>query len=520
MAIEMPGGLPFSVDTWSRISNRKRHHFLTHAHKDHSSRISSHSSYPIYSTPLTKSLLLLTHPHLDNSLFVDIEVGRSVLINDPDGQFTVTPFDANHCPGAVMFLFEGNFGNILHTGDCRLTLECLQCLPEKYVGKNGKEPRCRLDCVFLDCTFGSSHQTFPSKNSATQQVINCIWKHPSAAVVYLTCDLLGQENILADVSRAFGSKIYVDKAINPECFDSLTLTAPHILSQNPSSRFHLLGGFPKLHERAAAKFAEAKANFEPQPLIIRPSTQWYACDADDRIQNKRRYNEAVRDDCGIWHVCYSIHSSREELEWALKLLAPSLVVSTTPSCRAIELDYVRKKSAGGQLSKDDRIWKLLDISWEASSEVDVSVHSINYPPAVEGPSHNSAVNTSHTLLSLSPPSKRPPVTLFGRARLWISGSNFLDEEEIAMVTKSSPTIANNIDGEATVEVKCEHKEYSEKLLEKEHDKVNAHSPIDSSRKLSDCLIKLYRSTNVSVPRPPPSLQVYTEQKKRRIEFLS
>ena len=69
-----------------------------------------------------------------------------------------------------MFLFEGNFGNILHTGDCRLTPECLQSLPEKYVGKNGKEPRCQLDYVFLDCTFGRFRQKIPSKHSAIRQV--------------------------------------------------------------------------------------------------------------------------------------------------------------------------------------------------------------------------------------------------------------------------------------------------------------------------------------------------------------
>ena len=69
-----------------------------------------------------------------------------------------------------MFLFEGRFGNILHTGDCRLTPECLQSLPEKFLGKKGKEPRCQLDYVFLDCTFGRFPLKMPSRQSAIQQV--------------------------------------------------------------------------------------------------------------------------------------------------------------------------------------------------------------------------------------------------------------------------------------------------------------------------------------------------------------
>lgn len=165
----MPRGLPFSVDTWTPSSKKKRHHFLTHAHKDHSSGISTHSAYPIYSTHLTKTLILQQYPQLDDSLFVGIEVGQSMVVDDPDGRFGVTAFDANHCPGAVMFLFEGDFGNILHTGDCRLIPECLQNLPQKYVTKKGKEPKCQFDYVFLDCTFGRSSLHIPSKHLAIQQ---------------------------------------------------------------------------------------------------------------------------------------------------------------------------------------------------------------------------------------------------------------------------------------------------------------------------------------------------------------
>lgn len=48
-----------------------------------------------------------------------LEVGQShVVILDERAQrtMTVTPIDADHCPGSVMFLFEGDFGVVLYTG--------------------------------------------------------------------------------------------------------------------------------------------------------------------------------------------------------------------------------------------------------------------------------------------------------------------------------------------------------------------------------------------------------------------
>ncbi|XP_031263294.1 uncharacterized protein LOC116121482 isoform X1 [Pistacia vera] len=619
MPIEMPKGLPFSVDTFSATSKRKRHHFLTHAHKDHTSGISAHCQFPIYSTRLTKSLLLQHYPKLDEGLFLGIEVGKKLVIDDPDGEFTVSAFDANHCPGAVMFLFEGKFGTILHTGDCRLTPECLQSLPEKYIGKKGKAPSCPLDYVFLDCTFGKFSQKLPSKHSAIRQVISCIWKHPDASVVYLTCGLLGQEEILVAVSETFGSKIFVDKAANPECFQSLMLTVPEILSDDPSSRFQMFDGFPKLYERASAKLAEAQANFQPEPLIIRPSAQWYACEeeySETPSRRKFRYNEAVRDQFGVWHVCYSMHSSREELEWALQLLAPKRVISTTPSCRAMELDYVRKYCFGVRIASDDPLWKLLDISVEDSIKLDVSVEGTGRASVVQASTQKTAeselqpLNSSSSLkelLRLSPSGKRPPVTLFGRARYSLEYSNFSCEHKIESmkdgplqitVTKAEEfatqagnaavNCENNFDDkkeralaagqcesekgvhsisfhshigsceekkkesrkddhpqitvnkteqqfssrEAYAKVNCDNKFGNNveidvtamqcgKPVEKEFYKSSFCSSDGSSKSFNNSFRKLYRSMNVPVPRPLPSLVDLlnsNKRAKRRFEF--
>uniref|UniRef100_A0A2N9FT05 DNA repair metallo-beta-lactamase domain-containing protein n=1 Tax=Fagus sylvatica TaxID=28930 RepID=A0A2N9FT05_FAGSY len=496
---------------------------------------------------LTKTLILQHYPQLDDSLFVGIEDGQSVVVDDPDGAFTVTAFDANHCPGAVMFLFEGNFGNILHTVDCRLTPECLQSLPEKYVGKNGKEPRCQLDYVFLDCTFGRFRQKIPSKHSAIRQVINCIWKHPDAPVVYLTCDLLGQEEILADVSQTFGSKIYVDKASNPECFQALTLTHPEIISEDSSSRFQVLDGFPKLYERAKAMLVEAQANFQPEPLIIRPSTQWYACEeeySENESQRKLRMNEAVRDQFGVWHVCYSIHSSKEELEWALQLLVPKWVVSTTPTCRAMELDFVKKHCFGNKLASNDPIWKLLDITTEASPSLDVSVKGVSGSTVVENHTQIYAkpqfepvkVSTGlKGLIKLSPPSKN--VTLFGRARLGLQDFSFSHEgSKVVSINIDPPQIAADKVEECSfqedAEVKCQNSEskttdHTEVQYQKSVNKEievhkNASSlTIGSSKRFSERFRKLYRSMNVPVPQPLPSLVELMKANKcakRKFEF--
>ncbi|KAL1337558.1 hypothetical protein HN51_032254 [Arachis hypogaea] len=436
MPIEMPRGLPFSVDTWSPSSMAsKRHHFLSHAHRDHSSGISSYFSIPIYSTLLTKNLLLRHFPHLQPhaASFFTIEVGQSLTLDDPSGPFTVTAFDANHCPGAVMLLFEGKFGNILHTGDCRLTPECVRNLPAKYVGKKGKPPPCALDCVFLDCTFGSFSQAMPSKNSAVQQVVNCIWKHPDALTVYLICDMLGQEEILLSVSKTFGSKIYVDRAENPDCFKNLELTAPEILCEDRLCRFHLFDGSPGLYERAKAKLLEAKAALQPEPLFVRPSSQWYAIEegfSDIENARKRRISEAVVDQFGVWHVCYSMHSSKEELEWALQLLAPKWVVSTTPSCRAMELDYVKKHCFKSKAALSSSIWKLLDINVEASEDADAFMKSVSCSPVVEEtPQPFARIESpvkqrTDTIKLVSLPAQRLPVTLFGRARLSLQDSSF------------------------------------------------------------------------------------------------
>ena len=437
-----------------------------------------------------------------------------------------------------MFLFEGKFGNILHTGDCRLTPECLRSLPDKYVGKKGKPPRSPLDCVFLDCTFGNFSQGMPSKHSAIQQVVNCIWKHPDALTVYLACDMLGQEEILVNVSRTFGAKIFVDKAKNPECVKNLELTVPEILCEDPSSRFHLFDGSPGLYERAKAKLVEAKASLQPEPLVVRPSAQWYACEegfSDIENARKKRITEAVKDRFGVWHVCYSMHSSKEELEWALQLLAPRWVVSTTPSCRAMELDYVKKHCFKSKAALNSSIWKLLDMTAEASDDADALVKSVSCYPVVEGTPRPCVQNESpvkqhaDTKTPVSLPGRSLPVTLFGRARLSLQDAGFsrggcnVLAGNLFSQTISSDAEQEFLDGGEDAEVKCARSPERKDSLQVKYQQseVQETRVIKGASYLnvgpsgmSESVRKLYRSMNVPVPEPLPSLVNLMNSNKR------
>ncbi|TVU17505.1 hypothetical protein EJB05_33545, partial [Eragrostis curvula] len=414
MPIEMPRGLPFSVDTWTAASLLKRHRFLTHAHRDHLVGIAGTAAAPcIYASSVTVLITLRYFLQLNRSAFVELEAGTPpLLMSDPDGDFTVTAFDANHCPGALMFLFEGAFGAVLHTGDCRLTTDCVHALPLL------PHPTRRIDYIFLDCTFARCTLPFPT---------NCIWKHPNAPAVYLVCDMLGQEDVLFEVSRAFGSKIHVDKDKNPDCHYRLSHVAPEILTDDPVSRFHVMS-FPRLSDRATEILALAQSRQEPEPLIIRPSSQWYAyCEAPEASVKRRPVlTEPMRDEFGVWHVCLWMHSSREELEQALGILRPRWVLIGVP-------DGMTTVTVSPQPSV-----RTVEAIEETEAAIAYSVEEFGSDESVQ-------VEVAEPTLEGFEIRVEPPLTLFGRARFGL----LPDESQLWRDDYASVELIDDVESEAT-----------------------------------------------------------------------
>ncbi|XP_003220546.1 5' exonuclease Apollo [Anolis carolinensis] len=196
-------GTPIAVDFWNiRKAAQARLFFLSHMHTDHTVGLSSTWNRPIYCSPLTGQILRLKLK-VSEQWIHPLEVGEShVLALDEIGKetMTVTLIDANHCPGSVMFLFEGYFGIILYTGDFRYSPN----MQQEEALKNKK----LINTLYLDNTNCYPSFVLPSRETATEQIKEVIRAHPSH-LVKIGIYTLGRESLLVELAHEFHTWIVV-----------------------------------------------------------------------------------------------------------------------------------------------------------------------------------------------------------------------------------------------------------------------------------------------------------------------
>lgn len=204
--------------------------FLSHVHSDHLNSLESLKSPFIYCSAATKEILLrlerkdhrlnfangvlearkLTYRHLKNLLKpipletptrIELSLGKKI---------QVTLFDANHCTGAVMFLFESEDKAVLYTGDIRSepwfvnNLRRNPFLIEYTSGMKG------LDCIYLD-TSNLDPMTFPSKADGLKELLQKVAQYPDDTIFHFSAWTFGYEEVWMVLSRALKSSVHVDK---------------------------------------------------------------------------------------------------------------------------------------------------------------------------------------------------------------------------------------------------------------------------------------------------------------------
>ncbi|KAF3761732.1 hypothetical protein M406DRAFT_49934 [Cryphonectria parasitica EP155] len=128
---------------------------------------------------------------------------------EPGNIICVTLFDANHCPGAVMFLFEGNGKAVVYTGDIRSepwhvnAIGRSPCMVEYSSGLKS------LDRVYLDTSF-TEDLVFQTKAEGLRELIEKVAQYPKTTKFYFSAWTYGYEEVWIALAKALDTRIHVD----------------------------------------------------------------------------------------------------------------------------------------------------------------------------------------------------------------------------------------------------------------------------------------------------------------------
>ncbi|KAM3453430.1 hypothetical protein MY3296_003838 [Beauveria thailandica] len=124
----------------------------------------------------------------------------------PSLEMQVTLFDANHCPGAVMFLIERNDTAILYTGDIRSEpwfVNSIARHPALIVYTSGIR---RLDKIYLDTSF-TKKIPFQTKQEGIAELLRKVAAYPPDTVFYFQTWTYGYEEVWLALSKALKSPV-------------------------------------------------------------------------------------------------------------------------------------------------------------------------------------------------------------------------------------------------------------------------------------------------------------------------
>ena len=236
---------------------------------------------------------------IDPTLIHVLEENEShILPLDETGEetMTVTVIDANHCPGSVMYLFDGYFGRILYTGDMRYESWMLA-----YTAMSSLT---NIDFLYLDNTYNCSASNFPTRAVAKSMICDIIRRHQQHSVV-IGVRTLGKEELLECIAETFHTWI----AVNPDYYKTLcTLKRRTVFTTN--AQLTSIRAVP-MHQVTRA--ALTQWNEDRPTIAIVPTALFFAIGMEQKSAD-------------MFFVPYSDHSSYDELETFVAHVKPRTII--------------------------------------------------------------------------------------------------------------------------------------------------------------------------------------------------
>lgn len=204
--------------------------FLSHVHSDHLKGLASFRSPFIYCSAATREILIrierywcrtwnakgileksqVTYKHLapllkpiplDTPTKLELEPGRFL-------QFTL--IDANHCPGSVMFLFEGDDKAVLYTGDTRSEPWFVNALTRNPSIISYTAGPKTLDKIYLDTSF-LEDVPFQTKAEGIAELLRSVARYPADTIFHFQAWTYGYEDVWIALAKALDTRIHIDE---------------------------------------------------------------------------------------------------------------------------------------------------------------------------------------------------------------------------------------------------------------------------------------------------------------------
>lgn len=318
----------FVIDGFRHAGDHSVSYFLSHFHSDHYTGLTPNWCKGIIFCSDTTARLLVEVLKISSLFVVPLPLQERVLI---DGCEAIL-IDANHCPGAVQFLFkipvsEGKIERYVHTGDFRFCKSMtLEPIISDFVS---------ADAIFLDTTYCNPKFIFPSQEESIDYIVNAIDrigvennKSSLKSVLFLVATyVIGKERILLEISRKCNRRIHVDGR-KMAVLRVLGYGESGVFTEDESeSDVHVVGwsvlgetwpyfrpNFVKMKEIMIERGYSKVVGFVPTGWTYEVKRNKFAVKAKDSFE--------------IHLVPYSEHSNYDELREYVKFLKPKRVIPT------------------------------------------------------------------------------------------------------------------------------------------------------------------------------------------------
>ncbi|KAL1784597.1 artemis [Sigmodon hispidus] len=320
-----------SIDRFDRENLKARAYFLSHCHKDHMKglrapslkrRLECSMKVFLYCSPVTKELLLTSSKYRfweKRVRAIEIDTPTQIaLVDEASGEkeeIVVTLLPAGHCPGSVMFLFQGSNGTVLYTGDFRLAKGEVSRMELLHSGGRVKD----IQSVYLDTTFCDQRfYQIPSREECLRGILELVrsWitRSPNH-MVWLNCKAAyGYEYLFTNLSEELGVQVHVDKM---DMFRNMPDILHH-LTTDRNTQIHACR-----HPKAEEYFQwnklpcgiTSKNKTVLHTISIKPSTMWFG-------ERTRKTKVIVRTGESSYRACFSFHSSYSEIKDFLSYICP------------------------------------------------------------------------------------------------------------------------------------------------------------------------------------------------------